>query len=146
MPIRRMQADDYEGAYRLWIRTPGMGLNAEDDSREGITAFLARNPDTCFVSEEHGEINGVILTGHDGRRGYIYHAAVSAEHRGRGIGSALVDHALSALEREGIRKTALVVFAKNETGNEFWEHRGFIRRDDLVYRNKSIALLTRIDT
>jgi N-acetylglutamate synthase len=146
MPIRPMKSDDYNGVYRLWIRTPGMGLNAQDDSYDGISAFLARNPNTCFVSDESGEINGSILAGHDGRRGYIYHAAVSAESRGRGIGTALAERAISALEREGICKAALVVFARNETGNDFWERRGFIRRDDLVYRNKNITQLTRIDT
>ena len=93
MPIRQMKADDYDGVYRLWIRTPGMGLNAEDDSRKGISAFLARNPNTCFVSEEAGAINGAILAGHDGRRGFIYHTAVSLEFQGRGVGTALVDHA-----------------------------------------------------
>ena len=48
--------------------------------------------------------------------------------------------------REGIKKVALVVFSTNEIGNEFWEKRGFVVREDLVYRNKNIHELERIDT
>ena len=146
MIIRLMTIDDYEGVYSLWLNTPGMGLNTTDDSREGIEAYLKRNPTTCFVAEQEGTIIGVILSGHDGRRGFIHHTAVSLDHRQEGIGSALVDHAMNALEQEGIHKVALVVFARNEKGNTFWEKRGFARRDDLVYRNRSITELTRIDT
>lgn len=146
MKIRRMKSSDYEAVYRLWIATPGMGLNATDDSREGITAYLRRNPKTCFIAEENGELIGAILSGHDGRRGFIYHTAVSIEHRKKGIGFALVEQAMEALKREGIHKVALVVFGKNEIGNVFWEKCGFTVRNDLIYRNKLISELTRIDT
>ena len=146
MTIRQMTIDDYEGVYSLWLNTPGMGLNTTDDSREGIAVYLKRNPTTCFVAEQKGKIVGVILSGHDGRRGFIHHTAVSLDHRQEGIGSALVDHAMNALEQEGIHKVALVVFQKNELGNGFWEKRGFTCRDDLVYRNKNITQLVRIDT
>lgn len=144
--IRTMTIDDYDAVYDLWIHTPGMGLNTTDDSRAGIERYLARNPKTCFVAEEEGTIVGVILSGHDGRRGFIHHAAVSIACRQRGIGSALLDHAMHALEAEGIHKVALVVFSANEAGNSFWEKRGFLARNDLVYRNKTITELTRIDT
>lgn len=146
MDIRPMRIEDYERVYRLWISTPGMGLNTLDDSHAGIAKYLKRNPHTCFIAEKAGEIVGVILSGHDGRRGYIHHTAVKAVERNQGIGGALVDSALAALEKEGIHKVALVVFGKNEVGNRFWEGRGFTVREDLIYRNKSITPLTRIDT
>ena len=144
--IRVMEIGDYDAIYDMWIHTPGMGLNTTDDSREGVEKFLRRNPHTCFVAEVDRKIAGVILSGHDGRRGYIYHIAVRSEYRRQGIARALVEHAMQALEKEGIQKTALVVFARNEAGNAFWEKLGFTGRDDLVYRNKSIHPLTRLDT
>ena len=146
MQIRIMTIQDYEGVYRLWRSTPGMGLNTTDDSRAGIQQYLNRNPNTCFVAEDKGEIVGVILAGHDGRRGMIHHTAVSSSVRNQGIGTALIEHAMRALECEGIHKVALTVFAKNEAGDAFWENRGFTKRTDLVYRNKNITELTRIDT
>ena len=144
--IRPMTIADYDGVYDLWISTPGMGLNTTDDSREGIARYLRRNPTTCFVAEEAGRIVGVIIAGHDGRRGFIYHTAVRPECRKQGIATQLVEHAMAALEKEGIHKAALVVFERNALGNAFWERIGFEERTDLVYRNRSIHALERIDT
>lgn len=138
MLLRVMTNADYDKAYALWTGTPGMGLRSLDDSREGIVRFLRRNPATCFVAEEEDRLVGILLCGHDGRRGYIYHTAVHPDFRRRGLGKALVDAALGALRAEGIMKAALVVFSANETGNAFWEAIGFETRKDLVYRNKSL--------
>ena len=146
MKIRNMRLDDYDNVYALWLSCPGMRLNDLDDSREGIVKYLARNPDTCFVAEERGEIVGAILTGHDGRRGYISHTAVSPAHQRQGIGRQLVEAALEALEQEGIHKVCLVAFADNEQGNAFWEKMGFTQRPDLIYRNRALVDMVRIDT
>lgn len=144
--IRKMTIGDYENVYDLWISTPGMGLNDLDDSREGIEKYLRRNPNTCFVAESEGKIVGVILSGNDGRRGFIHHTAVRVEYRKQGIGKRLVDAALDALEKEGIHKVALVVFKRNELGDTFWEKQGFTVREDLNYRNRALAELKRMDT
>ena len=144
--IKKLTIDDYDKMYALWLSCKGMGLNDTDDSREGIRRFLDRNPDTCFGAFEADMLIGVILAGNDGRRGFIYHTAVSPKHRGKGVGTALVNAALEALGRLGITKTALVVFGKNEGGNAFWEKQGFIVRDDLVYRNRALVEMVRIDT
>ena len=146
MYIRPMVINDYKQVYSLWLNTPNMGLNNVDDSKEGIQKYLLRNPTTCFVAEQNKEIIGVILSGHDGRRGYIHHTAVLAKFQQQGIGARLVDAAMSALEKEGITKVALVVFEKNQNGNLFWEKLGFTARNDLVYRNKAVSHLIRYDT
>ena len=123
-----------------------MGFNNLDDTREGIGKYLKRNPNTSFVAEQGEEIVGVILSGHDGRRGFIHHMAVAESCRRQGIAAELVGRALSALRSEGINKVALVAFARNEAGNAFWESQGFTVRDDLTYRNKALAEMIRIDT
>lgn len=144
--IRPMTIADYDQLHALWLSTPGMGLNDLDDSREGIARFIARNPHTSFVAEQDDRLIGAIMCGHDGRRGYIYHTCVRADRQGEGIGRALVDAALDALKAEGIHKVALVVFDRNEKGNAFWEKMGFTVREDLVYRNRALTELVRIDT
>ena len=146
MITRKMTLDDYENVYALWMSCTGMGLNNLDDSRDGIGCFLRRNPETCFVATDGDRTIGVIISGHDGRRGYIYHTAVHPDYRRRGIGHGLVTHALTALKAEGINKVAMLVFAGNETGNAFWEKEDFIARTDVVYRNKELARIVRIDT
>ena len=141
---RLMSIDDYQAAYDLWIEC-GNGLNDKDDSREGIDKYLKRNPNTSFVAVCEGEVVGVILCGHDGRRGIIQHACVSPKHRREGIGGKLVELALAALKEEGINKVLLVAFKKNAGGNAFWESQGFTLREDLNYRNKALAEMVRID-
>ena len=146
MIIRLMTIDDYEKVYELWMSCAGMGLNNLDDSKEGIERFLKRNPDTCFVADVENVITGVIIVRNDGRRGYIYHTAVNPQYRKQGIAKSLVETAMSALQKIGISKVALVVFERNEIGNEFWEKMGFTVRDDLIYRNKALTEMVRIDT
>lgn len=135
MIIRLMRTSDYKELYALWLKIDGIGMRSLDDSPEGISKFLIRNPSTCFVAEENEKLIGAILCGHDGRRGYIYHAAVLQCYKGKGTGKALVESALKALRAQGINKAALVAFKTNETGNAFWKAVGFGARNDLVYRD-----------
>lgn len=146
MNIRKMLIKDYNEVYALWMSCEGMGLNNLDDSKDGIDKFIKRNPNTCFVAEIRNKIVGAILAGNDGRRGYIYHTAVNPQYRKQGIGFRLVDTAMQALKQCGINKVALVVFNRNEDGNAFWQKLGFTVREDLIYRNKTIAEMIRIDT
>lgn len=143
---RLMLLADYEAVYRLWLSCSGMGLNDIDDSKAGIARYLRRNPNTCFVALEGNQIVGAILTGHDGRRGSISHTAVLSAYRHQGIGTQLVSQALEALKQEGITKVNLVVFARNQVGNLFWQNLGFTSREDLVYRDLALVKMMRIDT
>ena len=146
LTIRPMNIADYDEVYALWLSCKGMGLNDVDDSREGIARYLARNPSTALVAVEDTQIVGVILAGHDGRRGVIHHTAVHPAHRHQGIATKLVEAAMAALKAEGISKVLLVVFARNEEGNAFWARMGFTERTDLVYRNRALRELVRHDT
>ena len=138
--LRLMTPEDYPALFALWNSVPGFtrGLRSLDDSEAGIRKYLERNPTTCFVAEIEGEIIGGILAGHDGRRGYIYHAIVVPEHQGKGIGKQLADAVCEALKAEGINRAGMLVFAGNHQGNAFWESQGWQTRPDITYRNKSL--------
>lgn len=144
LDYRLMTINAYEAAYDLWIKC-GNGLNDKDDSREGIEKYLNRNPNTSYVAVLDEKVVGVILCGHDGRRGIVQHTCVLSDCRRMGIGKRLVALALDALKKEGINKVLLVAFKKNESGNAFWESEGFTLREDLNYRNKALAEMIRID-
>lgn len=137
--IRKMVIEDYDRVYELWSNIPGMGLNDVDDSFEGISRYITRNPDTSFVAIDDDKFVGVILAGHDGRRGFIYHMAVLAEYRKQGIGRMLVNKALEVLKGQGISKVGLLAFSANELGNPFWESMGFGSREDCTYRDKKLV-------
>ena len=146
MEIRKMTIQDYEKVYELWMSCKNMGFNDIDDSKEGISRFLERNPNTSFVAIENEKLIGIIIGGHDGRRGYIYHLSVNENYRKNGIGSELVKNCLESFKLEKISKVALLVFKYNEVGNSFWEKQGFILREDINYRNVALRELVRLDT
>jgi ribosomal protein S18 acetylase RimI-like enzyme len=79
------------------------------------------------------------MSGHDGRRGYIYHTFVENKVRRTGIGTQLVNAALEALKAEKIRKVNFVVSYWNEEGNAFLEHMGFSVRQGSNYREISLV-------
>ena len=82
---------------------PGVRVTA-DDLRSSIEAFLARNPGLSFVCIEEDELLGAAMCGHDGRRGYIYHAAGETGLRGKHIGTELVEACMGKLRDAGIGK------------------------------------------
>lgn len=128
-----MKPEDYDKVYSLWNTIRGFGIRSIDDSKEGVTAFLKRNPTTSMLAVLHGQVIGSVLCGHDGRTGYLYHVCVAEEYRKHGIGKAMVAGAMEALKKEGINKVALLAFRSNEIGNCFWKGVGWTQRTDVNY-------------
>lgn len=133
LTLRIMTEADYDEVYQLWMSIHGFGIRSMDDSREGISRFLRRNPTTSVVACMDGHIVGAILCGHDGRRGCFYHVCVHEEYREHGIGKKMALMAAEALRQEGISKVNLVAFTSNEVGNRFWKSMGWTFREDLNY-------------
>ena len=138
--VKQVTIDDYDAIFELWNSTEQSrrALNPVDDSREGIERYLKRNPETCFAAVINGRIIGVILTGHDGRRGIIHHMCVHPDFRRMGVAAHLVSLAEKALKKDGIQKIFGLVFSDNEPANRFWEKQGYSLRTNLNYRNKSL--------
>lgn len=134
MTIRTMVIEDYEALYKLWKGIEGFGIRSIDDSKEGIETFLKRNPSTSAVAiNEDGNLIGSILCGHDGRTGNFYHVCVQKEYRRQGIGKAMANFCMQALENEHVNKVALIVFTKNKGGNAFWKQIGWSEVDCNYY-------------
>jgi putative acetyltransferase len=135
LEIREFVAGDIDAALELWRRTEGIGLS-DADQPDSLHEFLSRNAGLSRVAVSGGNLVGTILCGTDSRRGYIHHLAVAAESRRKGVGRALVEAALSALNRIGIRKCHAFVFQSNSFGDLFWERSGWQRRDELQVYSK----------
>ncbi|MDR3591945.1 MAG: GNAT family N-acetyltransferase [Negativicutes bacterium] len=129
--IRMMNIEDYEQLIELWTAASGVSLS-DADSRENIAAYLDRNSGLSYVATANGGVVGAVLGGHDRRRGYLHHLAVSGPYRGKGIGKSLVERCLAGLQAEGIRRCNLFILTDNEEGMGFWSHLGFQARDGLI--------------
>lgn len=129
---------DYDAVVSFWRGIPGIGLDADSDSRRGIRRYLKRNPGLSFVALSKGRIVGAVLSGHDGRRGYLHHLAVAPSYRKLGIGKTLAARCLRALGKQGIPKCNIFLFRSNTAGKSFWTHNGWNVRQDLNILQKKI--------
>ncbi|MDE1870294.1 MAG: GNAT family N-acetyltransferase [Candidatus Micrarchaeota archaeon] len=86
---------------------------------------VVRFESRVFVAKEQGEAVGFVLatfvTYAKSPTGYIEELIVSKEHRNKGIGSALVNTAISWYEEMG----AEVVFVTTDEAQEFYKKIGF---------------------
>ncbi|MGZ5022517.1 MAG: GNAT family N-acetyltransferase [Chthoniobacterales bacterium] len=128
---REFLMDDYDAAIALWKKIEGVEI-CEGDSREEIRGYLARNPGLSRVAEENGVMAGAALCGHDGRRGFIYHLAVSPQFRGRGVGKRLLDDCVRGLHEAGMQRAIILVARDNPLGREFWLRNGWEEIDAIA--------------
>lgn len=124
MTTRDFVIADYDAAVTLWNEVEGVEI-CEGDSREELLEYLARNPGLSRVAEENSRVIGAVLCGHDGRRGWIYHLAVSPAFRGRGVGKLLLDDCVRGLRRAGIKRALILVARENPLGQKFWQQNGW---------------------
>ncbi|MBQ9674240.1 MAG: GNAT family N-acetyltransferase [Ruminococcus sp.] len=128
--IREMTIEDYDEVFALWQITTKRALSSAD-SRENISKYLNHNRGMSLVGIVGGKIIATVLAGHDGRRGFIHHMAVSPDFRRKGIGSKLAREADKRIKNEGIAKTHIFCYKNNTLGQPFWRAMGFSKRDDI---------------
>ncbi len=121
--------EDYPSARFLWENAgPGIHVRRSDEQEE-IQKKLQRDPDLFLVAEADGKVVGTVIGGFDGRRGIIYHLAISAASRRHGIGSLLMDEVERRLKAKGCLKCYLMVTAENNNAMRFYEKRGWEHMD-----------------
>ena len=130
LSIREMTIADHPAVIDLLRRTTGVRLR-QVDSCAAVQRYLERNPGLSFVAQESGRVVGCIMSGHDGRRGYLEHLAVLLSFRRRGIGKDLVACCIERLAKLGIFKSHIDVLVDNDSAAAFWEHLGWVKRADI---------------
>jgi N-acetylglutamate synthase len=128
--FREMEISDYDQVIPLWQESEGVKLR-DADSKSGIEKYLKRNPGLSFVAIIEGNIVGTIMSGHDGKRGYIQHLAVMQKLRKSGIGTKLLSMCVQALKDQGILKSHIHVLSNNELAKKYWSNRGWKKRTDI---------------
>ncbi len=128
--IRAMKNEDLPAALALWKRTEGLVLG-ESDNLKTLSSFLARNRSLSSAAMIRGRFVGAVLCGHDAWRGFLYHLAVDAAHRRKGIAKLLCERSLNRLRKAGITRCSIHVLTDNDSGLEFWYRAGWTRRDNI---------------
>lgn len=103
------------------------------DAPKEIEKKLLRDPELFLVAEINGKLIGTIIGGFDGRRGFIYHVAVMADYRERGIGSQLMHEVENRLRAIGCIRCYLLVNNDNHEAKSFYEKHGWKLLDSNPY-------------
>ncbi len=74
------------------------------------------DPSLWFLATEGNQLVGVNLAQSGPLGGYVAQLAVRRDHRGRGLGLALLRHGFGELHRRGVREVYLHVDSQNRTG------------------------------
>jgi len=124
LEIRPYRDADHADVVALWERI-------FPDNREWnqpaayIRRKLAVQRDLFLVGALDGRLIATVLAGYDGVRGWIYHLAVAAEHRRRGIATRLMRAAEEGLRQAGCSKINLQVRAGNAAVVAFYRALGY---------------------
>ena len=140
--IRKAKGSELELIRRLSVEQLPSELNEEeleDVERakkvfgKRLDSLLSREGNELFVAElgEGGEIAGYVWFGVSDRPfsgvsvGWIYDILVLPAHRGKGVGEALLMHALEVSREKGFDQVGLMVNAKNRVAAALYEKLGF---------------------
>ena len=124
---------DYPHVIDLWQNAgSGIHLRRSDEEQE-LAKKLQRDPDFFLIAEIDGQIIGTVLGGFDGRRGMVYHLAVEASFRKRGIGAFLMDELEKRMKQKGCIRSYLMVTHDNADAIRFYEALGWEQMDILTF-------------
>jgi ribosomal protein S18 acetylase RimI-like enzyme len=129
---------DYEQVYKLWESIEKGVHTGRSDTPDEIKKKITRDPDLFLVAESDSRIIGSVIGGFDGRRGLIYHLAVAASFRGKGIGSCLMDEVESRLRAKGCLKCYLLVTDDNLEVADYYQRRGWKPMDTVHLYGKEL--------
>ena len=127
MLIRRYRPFDRASLIALW-RDAFPDDPPHNEPSAVIDAKLAVD-DLIFVAVHEDTLIGACIAGYDGHRGWLYAVATSKEHRRRGTGTALVEHAVQVLKALGCVKVNLQLRADNAAVAAFYRSLGFVEED-----------------
>jgi ribosomal protein S18 acetylase RimI-like enzyme len=137
MTIRQLTDADYERAIEIWTQ---VGLSYRPlgrDTRDHFQRELEQ-PTSLFLGAEDdgGELVGVVLATHDGRKGWINRLAVVPEHQGKGIGKALTLEAEHRLNELGILIITCLIEGGNDMSKRFFQSLGYVGHPSITYYSK----------
>ena len=115
--------------------TPDSGLQAV-----GLATIIEGDGiGDIMVAKANGKITGMVSllytvsTALGSRVAILEDMVVSAEHRGAGIGSALLTHAIEFAREKGCKRISLLTDQDNETAQHFYQQQGFSQSSMLTY-------------
>ncbi len=136
MHIRQLAPEDYDRIVEIWIKSGLPYKPLGRDTREHFQLEIDQDTAMFLGAEIDGALVGVVLGTHDGRKGWINRLAVLPDHRGRGIGKALVMETEQRINKLGIKIVTCLIEGGNNSSEGFFESSGYIRHPNITYFSK----------
>ena len=124
MSIRRASQLDESAVLALW-HACGLVTNYNDPCDDFHFAVCGDCSDVLINEDQAGQIDGSVMVGHDGHRGWLYYVASAPQARGTGLGRTMVQAAEQWLRQRGVVKAQLLIRETNTKVIAFYEHLGF---------------------
>jgi ribosomal protein S18 acetylase RimI-like enzyme len=126
--VRPYREGDEEAITALWTACFA-GDPSWNEPREVIRRKLDVDGELFLVGILDGRLMATVIAGYDGHRGWIYHLAVAADVRQRGLGRRMMEEAERLLRARGCVKINLQVRGGNQDVVAFYERLGFAIED-----------------
>jgi ribosomal protein S18 acetylase RimI-like enzyme len=136
--IQALREEDIRDAIELWSAIPELRFSKAFDTEERLIRFLRRNPALSSAASLDGKLVGALLCGHDGRRGFFYHAGVLPICRRQGIARLMAERSFEVLKSEQIDSCFLFTNDFNEGAQLFWKSMGFEYAPHVMYQSRAI--------
>lgn len=134
--LRNMRADDLSLGLKL-CRQAKWNQNEADWQR-----FFALAPDGCFVAEVDSQPVGTVTAFTFGSVAWIAMVLVDESARGKGVGTALMTHALNYLDKSGVKSIRLDA---TPMGQPIYEKLGFTADFSLARYTGTLPAAVEID-
>jgi ribosomal protein S18 acetylase RimI-like enzyme len=120
--LRPYRPDDFETLFAIdqLCYDPAIAY-----SRRELRNYLRFPGADCILAEAAGKTIGFCITAREKGLGYVITMDVLAEHRRRGIGSALLHEAEQRLASHGVLQIALETATGNDAAIAFWQRHGY---------------------
>lgn len=117
---------------------PQLSKSSPSISLEYLETLSSSNNTKLFVAKESDSILGMLSVVFymipTGTKAWIEDVVVDKEARGKGIGKALMNHALKEAKNRGAKSVDLTSRPSRETANELYKSIGFQVRETNIYR------------
>ena len=137
--IVRLTLADYDAIRAVWGLS---GLPIRPDGRDNFKQFAVQMADglqTAIGLRVSNQLVGVVITTHDGRRGWINRLAVHPDFRHQGVATRLIAEAEQVLHDQGMQIIAALVEGHNEASLALFERAGYVDFPSIHYLTKRDA-------
>lgn len=132
-----LTTSDYPRIVALW-QAAGLHIRPTGrDSQEAFERQMAGGLQTAIgIETDSGELVGIVLVTHDGRKGWINRLAVHPDWRRQGVAKQLIVTAEGALREQGIDVIAALIEPGNTPSLECFLGSGYEEYVGLHYVSK----------